>query len=400
MKEISLTFKRKRLGCADGIFSVHAPDCIMAELFWADQEGKPLPGWTPFAAVPLNCGKGEFTFGGGRAIPAEAKNILCRAVSDDCSQILECLQSVEGAKTDPFETGYCFAVASDLHISNKAAPFDRLYEFASGADGLLLAGDTVNDGTWQQFRFVKDCIMENCKKQGTFLPIYTAAGNHDILLKPLPSMEEGQAGYPGFQGWLQKRAEEFGIMWDQDASGAYAARAGEQVEIIGLQCVSHFRRFVFPEGRQLDWLDNHLEETKELKWHIILCHAPLIKYNPQRKPGKDAPYLSRDDKLQSILDAHHNIIFISGHTHFSLNQLSGCVCWDDVRENLYLNVGSIRKTTMNSDELPVPSAWTEGDAVLLRISENGVEVKTVGLYSGKKQSRGYYRFESKGNYRE
>ena len=69
--------------------------------------------------------------------------------------------------------------------------------------------------------------------------------------------------------------------------------------------------------------------------------------------------------------------------------------WDEFRENLYLNVGSIRKTTMHTGEVYVPSMWTEGSGVLLRISESDLEITTVGLYSGKKQARGYYQFNVK-----
>lgn len=391
MKEIYLTIERKNQDSGDCVFQIHAPGCIIAGLFWADKEGYALHEWTSFGYVRLISGRGSFEFSGKRAIPENAVSVLCRAVSEDCGQIEECLQVIPGERGKSFQGGYCFAVASDLHISNKAAPIAKLYDFAAGSDGLLLAGDTVNDGTEQQFEFVKRCVMENWKKHGMFLPIYTVAGNHDIPIKPVLSTEN-QGGYPMFQKWMQERIESVGSIWNQDTSGAYAVPVGDDIEIIGIQCVSHFRRFLFREGRQLEWLSNHLDERKDLKWHIILCHAPLLKHNPQRKQGKDAPYLSRDDRLQYILDTHHNIIFISGHTHFSLNNLSGCVEWDDSRENLYLNVGSIRKTTMNTKELFIPSAWTEGCVVLLRISPCNLEITTVGLYSGKKQARGYYHF--------
>ncbi|MCH1950726.1 metallophosphoesterase [Enterocloster sp. OA13] len=396
MNELRLMIKLKNPDGADGGYRIIAPGFMMAVLFWADKEGHALPDWTPFAYVPLISGSGSFDFSGKRAIPETAVSVLCRAVSEDCSQIRECLQFIPGEIRKTSAKSYCFAVASDLHISNKATPFEKLYDFATGSDGLLLAGDTVNDGSEQQFEFLKSCVMENWRRYGIFLPIYTVAGNHDIPLKPTPSIgKQGQGGYPMFQKWMKERNESVGIVWNQDVSGAYAVPMEEHMEIIGIQCVSHFRRFVFHEGRQLEWLSNHLDETKGLKWHIILCHAPLLNHNPQRKPGKDAPYLSRDDRLQHILDTHRNIIFISGHTHFSLNNLSGCVEWDEFRENLYLNVGSIRKTTMHTGEVYVPSMWTEGSGVLLRISESDLEITTVGLYSGKKQARGYYQFNVK-----
>lgn len=368
---------------ADGEFKICGGDFSMAELFWADAEGKALPGWTSFAYVPLKSGKGLYTFSGSRAIPKSAAAVLCRMVSEDGSRTAECSQVLPGR--------YCFVAASDLHISNKAGPFDRLYDFAAEADGLLLAGDTVNDGTEQQFEFVKGCIMNQWEKRGKKVPLYTVAGNHDIPLKPLPLiLKEEQGGYPMFQKWIRDQLKPAEAVWEQDVSGAYAVSVGADIEIIGLQCVSHFRRFVFRDGRQLQWLEEHLNKRDDLRWHIILCHAPLLRHNPQRRKEGDPPYLSRDKVLQDILDRHHHIIFISGHTHFSLSNRWGCADWDASRSNLYLNTGSIRKTTMKSDGYPVPAAWTEGCAVLLRISDQAVEITTVGLYSGNKQARGYY----------
>ncbi|WP_147357494.1 metallophosphoesterase family protein [Enterocloster lavalensis] len=402
--------EKREPGGGGQTFRIDAPGFSAAELFWAGGDGKVLPGWTSFACEPLRDGRACLVFPDSLAVPEGASAVLCRAVSGDgrtAEQVLDF--PTEAALDFPAEMaadfpaeertaaggGYCFTVASDLHISNKPAPFSRLYECAVGSDGLLLAGDTVNDGTGSQFAFMRNCVTESWKKFGIFLPIFTVCGNHDVPLKPLPDINAaGQGGYPVFQKWLERRAESVGYDWDQHDSGAYAVKVGADLEVIGLQCVSHFRRFVFRDGTQLEWLEEHLDENDHLKWHIILCHAPLLNHNPQRMPGKDAAYLSRDEKLQSILDAHHNMIFISGHTHFSLNNRPGCVEWEASRQNLYLNVGSIRKTTMKAGKASVPRAWTEGNAVRLRIAESEVEVEAFGLYTGNRQARGYYRFHT------
>lgn len=391
MKDICLDIEWMGRDGADGVLDVFAPGFFFAELFWADKGGRALTGWTNLAHVPLTGGKGTFAFTGGRAVPEKAETVLCRAVTEDGSRTAECTREVPGERKRSWEGRHRFAVASDLHISNKAGPLARLYDFAVDTDGLLLAGDTVNDGTPGQFKFVKDCVMDGGRKHQRHLPIFAVAGNHDMPLKPLPSIEtEGQGGYPVFQRWLQERVEAVGNCWNQDVSGAYAVPIGESIELIGLQCVSHYRRFVFRGGKQLEWLERHLDETDHLRWHVILCHAPLLGHNPQRSAPRDAPYLSRDEALGRILDAHHNIIFISGHTHFSLNNRFGCVDWDGGRNNLYLNAGSIRKTTMHAREPWAPPEWTEGCAVLLGIGETDLEITTVGLYSGNKQARGYY----------
>lgn len=111
--------------------------------------------------------------------------------------------------------------------------------------------------------------------------------------------------YPALQDWLLKRQPYPYIL---DESGAYAVRAGG-IEVIGLNCAWHWRRFKFVDGAQLKWLEAHLDHNDAVR-HIILCHAPLLAHNPRR--GEAKPYLSRDAQLQSILDAHKNIILFQG----------------------------------------------------------------------------------------
>lgn len=83
------------------------------------------------------------------------------------------------------------------------------------------------------------------------------------------------------------RAARQGLEWLQDESGAYSVRLGP-VEIIGLNAAGHWRKFLFPEGRQLRFLEERLQKEEAERgrdWRMILCHAPLLAHNPQRKPG-------------------------------------------------------------------------------------------------------------------
>ncbi len=92
--------------------------------------------------------------------------------------------------------------------------------------------------------------------------------------------------------FLQK-AEESGWSIECDPSGAYAA-SFDKFEIIGLNAVSHWRRFVFENGEQLAWLDEHLKNTSA-RHRILLCHAPLFDHSFYRPKQ---PYLSRNKQLQ------------------------------------------------------------------------------------------------------
>ena len=207
----------------------------------------------------------------------------------------------------------------------------------------------------------------------------------------------------------QCRVEEF-------VSGSHEIRAVgirvcllQTAEIIGLNAVSHWRRFTFPEGRQLRFLEDRLEKTREsAAWRLVLCHAPLLSHNPQRSPG-DTPYLNRDRELQRILNGQERVIFISGHTHFSPNVPEGCVEYEAGARRLYLNDGSVRPTVMGQGKTPgqagkqkpdfvgelIPGEWTSGVYWELHLEENGtgaIELCARSVYSGRRYPRGYYRF--------
>lgn len=198
--------------------------------------------------------------------------------------------------------------------------------------------------------------------------------------------------FPVFRKMLAGRSEAMGICWEQDDSGAYAVKL-KGVEVIGLEAVTHGRRFTFPQDRQLHFLERRLSESNEL-WRIIICHAPLLAHNPQRKPGeKSTPYMGGDGRLQRILDAHRNIIFLSGHTHFSPNVLEGCVEYDKEGKRIYINDGSVCPTQIRQEEPMIPAEWVSGMFVEMRIHGQSVELISRSVGSGLKYARGYYRMD-------
>ena len=166
-----------------------------------------------------------------------------------------------------------------------------------------------------------------------------------------------QAGSAELSGGRQR------LDWQQDESGAYSVGLGP-VEIIGLNAAGHWRKFLFPEGRQLRFLEERLQKEEAERgrdWRMILCHAPLLAHNPQRKPG-GTPYLNRDRELQRIVDGQEEVIFISGHTHFLPNVPEGCVEYEPEARRLYLNAGSVRPAEMGTGR---PRA-AAGDIIVFR----------------------------------
>lgn len=272
-------------------------------------------------------------------------------------------------------------VMSDLHLSKKPWQVRKALKMGEGADAVLLAGDLTNDGTPEQMELMHKCISEVLPDT----PAFAVAGNHDYPHQPSPMIREGFCDFEALQGWLLTRQPYPYVL---DDSGAWTVRM-DDVEIIGLNCVWHWRRFKFKDGDQLRWLEKHLEAS-DAKWHIILCHAPLLAHNPKRSDTK--PYLSRDEKLQSILDDHRNIIFISGHTHVSMVSPVNCVEYDGAHHNLYVNAGSIRPTTMLTEDGLPEAEPAEGNVVELLIDENQIMVTGISMKTGRQIARGYYCF--------
>ena len=75
--------QQTQTGSANGIYTVYAPGCVLASLFWAKADGA-LDDWTSFARIPIMPnGEGSFVYGGERAIPQEATHIYVRAMHPD-----------------------------------------------------------------------------------------------------------------------------------------------------------------------------------------------------------------------------------------------------------------------------------------------------------------------------
>ncbi len=381
---MNLTIHQTNPPTADGIYTIKANGCIAASLYWADENGR-LSAWTAFAYLPIQPnGVGEFVFRGGRAIPKEATHVYAEAVHPDFVTRGEILVPIPHLpEVHVTEPSLRFMVLTDLHLSAKPWAVRKALMTASAADGILLTGDMTNDGTPEQmakfYQYITDLLPDK--------PVFAVTGNHDFPHDPIPQVPDGVCSYYTMQDALLRNAEQLGWNVEQDVSGAYAAVHGD-TEIIGLNAASHWRRFVFRDGEALAWLDHHLEHSTA-KRHILLCHAPLFRHTPMRSSATQ-PYLSRDKELQRIVNQHRNIIFLSGHTHFSTNCLNGCVQKDE-NGNIHINAGSICPTALKPEEPLQPEEWTDGNGVELSFCDQFTEITGISLKSGRKISRCCYR---------
>lgn len=371
---------------ADGIYRVRAKGYLVAILRWATVQGS-LWDWTSFGMIALNAsGEGQFTYGGGRSIPCEATHVAAELIAVSSSERETLLLPLPPERIAPaMEPNVRFMVASDFHLSAKTERIRRALRLGRNADCFLLPGDLTNDGDPAQFELFKRCIEEELPNT----PVLSVAGNHDYPKEPFATVFQGCEDYGHFQAWLIDRARALGVDCAEDESGAYCATF-KGINIIGLNAVSHWRRFVFPHGSQIKWLRTRLVAMPNRR-HIILCHAPLIAHCPARDPA-DAPYLSRDTSLQQAVDAGRPVIFLSGHTHVSLNDAKGCVTRDAERDNLYINDSSVVATTLKTEEPLTDHAWVEGAAIQICLNKSSVELMGLSIPGGVKIARGYYRF--------
>ena len=374
-------------GCAQGTYSVKAKGSILSVLRWGDSSG-PLSGWGPIAYVPIDpAGNGVFFFPGGRGIPMPATHVWARCYAPDFASFEDAAAEIPlgyRAADHGEENARRFSVLTDLHLASKPWKVRRALR-AAESDTVFLLGDSTNDGLREQFEGFLECIGELAPDK-RFLPV---TGNHDVLDAPRGGRGDGCRNYADFQQALLAKTEEagYGVACDPDGR-AYAVRI-DGLDVIGLQCVTAGRRFLFPEERQIDWLERHLNET-QAPWHIILCHAPLLAHNPNRNTGQ--PYLDKNRRIQEIVDRHGGIIFLSGHTHVSPNVLGGNGEYDRLHRNIYLDCGSVVDTDTSREKGMMSPDWKDGIVTELLVAKDRVEISMRSVDSGILFPRGYYHF--------
>ena len=377
-------------GCAQGKYTVAAAGFILAMLYWGDEAG-PLQGWGPFACIPVDpAGNGVFYFKNRRALPKEATHVWASCLANDFShterasaeipqRYLDCAAR-EGAG------GLRLAVLTDLHLAAKGGRVRRAIRATCG-DALLLLGDLTNDGQGPQFDQFTACLGELMPDA----PVLPVAGNHDMAVRPQHAAADCGAAYAAFKAGCLERAAAHGAAVEREANGrAYRATLGD-VDVYGLECMRSRREFSLPDVDALEWLDAALARSAA-RWRIVLCHAPLIAHNPHR--GDGAPYLNSDARLQRVLDARGNVIYLSGHTHTSANTDRGCVELDAEHGNLYINCPSVVGTDMEGDAGLMSPDWMDGSAVELLLRGDGVDISMRSINSGVRFPRGCYSFRA------
>lgn len=248
-------------------------------------------------------------------------------------------------------------VISDLHLFNKTVNIERALTKLHGSDLVLIVGDIADRADEKQY----DIFLNLFDERFHDIPVYCVSGNHDN-----PARDD--TNYRQFE---RKLNSEYPSIVDE--CGAFYKCINEHIDLIGLNPLYHQKQFFFPnKGMQIDFLLKRLA-TSTCKYHIVMCHPPLIAHNPQRTADM-ASYIvaEQDTRLQKIIDENKNIILLSGHTH-----VTPSIEFDGARGNLYINDGSICPTTTKDKNDKIQ----QGNVTLLDIDENEICVIVKGIHT-------------------
>lgn len=248
-------------------------------------------------------------------------------------------------------------VISDLHLFNKTANIEKALSKLHNVDLLLIVGDIADRADEKQY----DIFLNLFDERFHDMPVYCVSGNHDN-----PARDD--TSYRQFE---RKINNEYPSIVDE--CGAFYKYVNEHIDLIGLNPLYHQKQFFFPnKGAQIDFLQKQLDASL-CKYHIVMCHPPLITHNPQRTSDM-ASYIvaEQDARLQRIIDENKNVISLSGHTH-----VSPTVEFDEAHSNLYINDGSICPTAVKNKN----DKTQQGNVTLLAIGENEISMIVKGIYT-------------------
>ena len=252
-----------------------------------------------------------------------------------------------------------FGVMSDLHLFNKTINLERAVSKLQDSDIVLIVGDIADRARENQYDIVAKLIGEHFAS----VPVYCVSGNHDN-----PARDD--TVYRKFETTINA---EYKTLVDE--SGGFYKYINDNIDLIGLNPVYHQKLFFFSnKGEQIAFLQKKLNVSRA-KYHIVMCHPPLIAHNPQRTADM-TPYIAseQNNRLQKIIDENKRIIFISGHTHVSPD-----IEFDAVHNNLYINDGSICPTSTKNSV----NKTQQGNVIMLEIKEGGVLVTVKGIHNEK-----------------
>lgn len=276
-----------------------------------------------------------------------------------------------------------FFAISDLHITKnprgKSAGKRRCawrWIEEQDFDFGIIAGDVTNGGAMEEFALAKSemrAIMNT-------VPTFIGYGNHDYIPNA-PGAVASPENRTDFSNWMQEKASLHGckIVYNFGLQCFDVYIHG--IQLIFLDCAA-----VYPAAEagieQLNWLDEQLTQSNNDRFRIVVSHFPLNGYVPGRTSRKQMNYVRDSSKQQRILEKHHNILFVSGHTHFTLDSDSPSVLFDDEHKIAYLNTASVGNAIPNAKKVKSGEAENVSGSMglIVNVFEKHIVISGIDFY--------------------
>ena len=237
---------------------------------------------------------------------------------------------------------FSFFAISDLHITKRlrgkaAGKRYQAWRFLEngGYSFGLVAGDVTNGCGKEEFAIAK---TEFAPLISSF-PLLIGYGNHDYLPNR-PGAVASSESRRQFSDWVT--AENLRQGCSMEFFGGvqcFEARVCG-IQVLSLDCAVHYPAAEAGEA-QLQWLDEKLTQSDGERFRIVMSHFPLKDFVPGRTGKKQIDYVRDSVKQQKLFQKHQNILFFSGHTHFTLASDSPSVLFDGSSRVVYCNTASV-----------------------------------------------------------
>lgn len=320
--------EKDKAGYAEGTITLSGVPDGQYKLCWADDKCA-LEGFYELAQVEVSGGSASFTLGDHTAIPADAVKLIAVSGGDTAVSSAEAVYDIPESKRLKYKSSdanYTFMDYSDIHIDKAARPF---YQFSDlhfekalkaavnrGADFIVTAGDNINNGEGPGEEF--DRYREILADSDYANPIYEASGNHELRVGTPEEALSAFANATGLDGS------------SGDVTGKkpyYFVEEKKSGDIFIFMVLEYL--FSPNEGdefsdEQLKWFEGVLDEYYGKNRNIYLIeHALIDKYGAgdDKDSYYSVPLLPKHKstrKFIKILEAHPDLIWISGHTHIAL----------------------------------------------------------------------------------
>lgn len=279
-----------------------------------------------------------------------------------------------------------FFAISDLHITkdprgktaHKRRSAWRWIE-KQNFDFGMIAGDVTNGGAEEEFLIAQ----KELEPLTDYFPIFIGYGNHDYIPND-PGAVSSPESRARFSKWMQNKAASLGYTIDYH----FGLQCFE-VAICGIQFLSIDCAACYPAAEagqaQLEWLDERLTQSDNDRFRVVMSHFPLNNFVPGRTSKKQTSYVRDSLKQQRVLEKHNNILFVSGHTHFTLDSDSLSVLVDEEHKIAYLNTASVGNVAPNQNRVkPGEGKKTSGSMGLcIEIFEDGIRINGIDFQTGK-----------------